>query len=105
MGIDATNTRQCSMKCIESSVLVWDRIGRPKDLIPYSSWEHNILYDPARGIIVDPTIAQFSKTQPMLLSIEDNGKFGWTYKDFEPLDASDISQGLEWANDLINQKR
>lgn len=51
--------------CAVVSVYLWDQIGQPKNLFPYSvifaEEEHVILYDWRTGVIVDPTGEQFDQ--------------------------------------------
>jgi SPP1 gp7 family putative phage head morphogenesis protein len=84
--------------CDQAAVSLWDRLGQPKSLQPYSVMfveeEHVLLYARKAGVLVDPTGMQFE--QPFFA-----WKSGSPYKSFVKL----TSQEIEDARKLFATRR
>lgn len=68
--IEAHSDASCKIgsgggKCDQVSVVLWDKLGQPQGLKPYSVMigeeEHVLLHDRKSGVVIDPTGYQFSQ--------------------------------------------
>ena len=50
-------------RCVELSIALWHKLGKPKDYIPYSVMfgeeEHVFLFNKAKNAVLDPSGSQF----------------------------------------------
>jgi SPP1 gp7 family putative phage head morphogenesis protein len=91
--------------CGAATVYAWDRMGRPKDLVPYNVTHpdypdegHVLLYNKKTGEIVDPAGRQFDRHMALTRTRDDA-----PYVDYRKVKASDIPIAREAADEMFWQ--
>jgi len=91
--------------CGEVTVTLWDKLGRPKDLVPtagliYGDEEHIFLYNRKEKMLIDPTGKQYDSKAP-LVYLKEN----CPYKSFVKLRPADIQAYRDDLKERLSKKK